>query len=307
MRERARGRGEKGGQAGARAGRNVEAGDRRAHRTRGDVDDPAELSLRHPRRQRLNQRDRRQHVGFDAGEDVLAREGVEGPGGRAAIVVDENVGLRACGEQRRARRRIVEVARDFVHGGARDRAQFAARFAARASASRPLTMISQPASASASAQARPRPRLEAQTIALRPAIPKSIAFSLPSTRPGMGLISAATHFVTDATRESATEIAAPVPSPREEADVSETHRVPFATERCSSPICIWERAAARPISSSTCCAISRPDTIYLVGDIIDGWRLRSGWYWPQAHNDVMQKLLRKVRRGRAHGVRAGQP
>lgn len=39
------------------------------------------------------------------------------------------------------------------------------------------------------------------------------------------------------------------------------------------------------------------ETIYLVGDIIDGWRLRSGWYWPQAHNDVMQKLLRKVRKG----------
>ncbi len=39
------------------------------------------------------------------------------------------------------------------------------------------------------------------------------------------------------------------------------------------------------------------DTIYLVGDILDGWRLRSGWYWPQAHNDVVQKLLRKVRRG----------
>ncbi len=39
------------------------------------------------------------------------------------------------------------------------------------------------------------------------------------------------------------------------------------------------------------------DTIYLVGDIIDGWRLRSGWYWPQRHNDVMQKLLRMVRQG----------
>ncbi|WP_112662839.1 UDP-2,3-diacylglucosamine diphosphatase [Microvirga flavescens] len=39
------------------------------------------------------------------------------------------------------------------------------------------------------------------------------------------------------------------------------------------------------------------DVIYLVGDIIDGWRLRSGWYWPQAHNDVVQKLLRKVRKG----------
>ena len=39
------------------------------------------------------------------------------------------------------------------------------------------------------------------------------------------------------------------------------------------------------------------DTIYLVGDIVDGWKLKSGWYWPQAHNDVVQKLLRKVRKG----------
>ncbi|GEP12338.1 UDP-2,3-diacylglucosamine hydrolase [Methylobacterium gnaphalii] len=43
------------------------------------------------------------------------------------------------------------------------------------------------------------------------------------------------------------------------------------------------------------------DTIYLVGDIVDGWQLRSSWYWPQAHNDVVQKLLRKVRKG-AHVV-----
>ena len=39
------------------------------------------------------------------------------------------------------------------------------------------------------------------------------------------------------------------------------------------------------------------DTIFLVGDIIDGWRLRSSWYWPQSHNDVVQKLLRKARKG----------
>jgi UDP-2,3-diacylglucosamine pyrophosphatase LpxH len=39
------------------------------------------------------------------------------------------------------------------------------------------------------------------------------------------------------------------------------------------------------------------DTIFLVGDILDGWRLKSAWYWPQAHNDIIQKLLRKVRRG----------
>ena len=39
------------------------------------------------------------------------------------------------------------------------------------------------------------------------------------------------------------------------------------------------------------------DVFYLVGDIIDGWRMRASFYWPQAHNDVIQKLLRKVRRG----------
>ncbi len=39
------------------------------------------------------------------------------------------------------------------------------------------------------------------------------------------------------------------------------------------------------------------DTIYLVGDIVDGWQLKSGWYWPQSHNDVVQKLLRKARKG----------
>ena len=39
------------------------------------------------------------------------------------------------------------------------------------------------------------------------------------------------------------------------------------------------------------------ETIYLVGDIIDCWRLKKYWYWPQAHNDVIQKVLRKVRKG----------
>ena len=39
------------------------------------------------------------------------------------------------------------------------------------------------------------------------------------------------------------------------------------------------------------------DTIYLVGDIVDGWALRSSWYWPQSHNDVVQKLLRQARKG----------
>jgi UDP-2,3-diacylglucosamine pyrophosphatase LpxH len=39
------------------------------------------------------------------------------------------------------------------------------------------------------------------------------------------------------------------------------------------------------------------ETLFLVGDIIDGWQLKRQWYWPQAHNDVVQKLLRKARKG----------
>ena len=39
------------------------------------------------------------------------------------------------------------------------------------------------------------------------------------------------------------------------------------------------------------------DTLYLVGDIIDGWKMKSGLYWPQAHNDVVQKILRLARKG----------
>ena len=39
------------------------------------------------------------------------------------------------------------------------------------------------------------------------------------------------------------------------------------------------------------------ETLYLVGDIVDGWKLRSGWHWPQSHNDVVQKILRLARKG----------
>lgn len=38
--------------------------------------------------------------------------------------------------------------------------------------------------------------------------------------------------------------------------------------------------------------------IYLVGDIFDGWALsRRKWHWPQAHNNVVQTLLDKARKG----------
>jgi UDP-2,3-diacylglucosamine pyrophosphatase LpxH len=39
------------------------------------------------------------------------------------------------------------------------------------------------------------------------------------------------------------------------------------------------------------------DVLYIVGDLIDVWSLRRGIYWPQEHNDVIQKILRKARKG----------
>lgn len=39
------------------------------------------------------------------------------------------------------------------------------------------------------------------------------------------------------------------------------------------------------------------EVLYIVGDLIDGWALRRAMYWPQEHNDVIQKILRKARKG----------
>jgi UDP-2,3-diacylglucosamine pyrophosphatase LpxH len=41
------------------------------------------------------------------------------------------------------------------------------------------------------------------------------------------------------------------------------------------------------------------DKLYVVGDFIDLWQLRKHRYWPQSHNDVIQKILGKARRGTA--------
>ncbi len=39
------------------------------------------------------------------------------------------------------------------------------------------------------------------------------------------------------------------------------------------------------------------DTLYLVGDIVDGWQLRKHGYWKRQNNDIIQKLLRKAQKG----------
>ena len=41
----------------------------------------------------------------------------------------------------------------------------------------------------------------------------------------------------------------------------------------------------------------QPETLYLVGDIIDGWRLKRGWYWPARHNDVVRRILKMAGKG----------
>ncbi|MFQ3664542.1 MAG: UDP-2,3-diacylglucosamine diphosphatase [Sphingomonadaceae bacterium] len=39
------------------------------------------------------------------------------------------------------------------------------------------------------------------------------------------------------------------------------------------------------------------DTLYLVGDIVDGWRLKRGWYWPTRHSDVVRRVMKMAKKG----------
>ena len=39
------------------------------------------------------------------------------------------------------------------------------------------------------------------------------------------------------------------------------------------------------------------EQLYLIGDVIDAWALKRRFFWPQAHNDVVQKVLRCARKG----------
>jgi UDP-2,3-diacylglucosamine pyrophosphatase LpxH len=39
------------------------------------------------------------------------------------------------------------------------------------------------------------------------------------------------------------------------------------------------------------------EIMYLVGDIIDGWRLRKRWYWPALHNDIVWRVMKRAKRG----------
>ena len=62
-------------------------------------------------------------------------------------------------------------------------------------------------------------------------------------------------------------------------------------------MCIWGRGGAKAEFFLEFLRHHDADTIFLIGDMIDGWALRKNWFWPQSHNDVIQKLLRKTRKG----------
>jgi UDP-2,3-diacylglucosamine pyrophosphatase LpxH len=79
--------------------------------------------------------------------------------------------------------------------------------------------------------------------------------------------------------------------PERRADGRPNHRTVFISDiHLGTPGC-QAQALLHFLRCNPC------DTLYLVGDIVDGWQLRRRWFWPQAHNDVVQKLLRKARKG----------
>jgi UDP-2,3-diacylglucosamine pyrophosphatase LpxH len=82
----------------------------------------------------------------------------------------------------------------------------------------------------------------------------------------------------------------PAPDPDEDKGVGRYRTVFISDLHLGTPGCRADDLLAF-LKASPC------EQLYLVGDIIDGWQLRRRWYWPQAHNDVVQKLLRAARKG----------
>lgn len=37
--------------------------------------------------------------------------------------------------------------------------------------------------------------------------------------------------------------------------------------------------------------------LYLVGDIIDGWRMKRRFYWPERHNAIVRRIMKRAKRG----------
>ena len=110
--------GDEAGEAGARAVGKAQYLDRRLHRGRGDVDDAAEFPRHHAVHRRLDQFDRRQHVGVDRLDPVVAGPVAEIAGRRAAGIVDQDIRIGTGLQRGLAPGRRGDVAGDFGDGDA---------------------------------------------------------------------------------------------------------------------------------------------------------------------------------------------
>ena len=86
--------GDEAGQPRPRRVRQAQDRDRRLDRNRGDVDHPAPAARHHPRQHRLHQLDRRQHVGIQRADEILAAPVAPHSRRRPARIGDEDVHLR---------------------------------------------------------------------------------------------------------------------------------------------------------------------------------------------------------------------
>ena len=114
----ARKSGDEAGEAGARAVGQSQNLDRRLHRGGGDVDDAAEFARHHAVHRRLDQLDRRQHVGVDRLDPVVAGPVAEIAGRRAAGIVDQDIRIGTGLQRGLAPGGRGDVAGDFGHGDA---------------------------------------------------------------------------------------------------------------------------------------------------------------------------------------------
>ena len=110
---------DKAGEAGARAVGQSQHLDRRLHRGRGDVDDAAELARHHAVDRRLDQLDRRKHVGVDRLDPVVTGPVAEIAWRRATRIVDQDVRIRTGLQRGFTAGGRGDIACHFGHGHAR--------------------------------------------------------------------------------------------------------------------------------------------------------------------------------------------
>ena len=219
---------------------------------------------------------------------------------RAAIVVDEDVGRRAGGEERCLARRAADVGDDRLHldreargnlgGGRFHRGAVAAvddDIAARLG-KRQRAAATEAAARSANDRL---PAGDSQIHAFPSSLTIRVARSRERLKPGAGRLPACHGTVFRISYMRGVPGHKGWPAPMLDRPNPRHFRTLFLSDvHLGSKAC-----QARLLLDFLRCHDA--ETFYLVGDIVDGWRLKRSWYWPQEHNDVVQKLLRKGRKG----------